>query len=168
LLFEFVSVNSELLIASLLVFSIELNVDGKQLLGLFRDMMRKMLNSIEKTKSEAIKSSLLTETNSNNKKLSEFRPLAPLTDELNDVAKEQKERQKEALLSSDLSQYKVKGSSEVWNSALSKTKGNLDLISVKTGEKRLATSSQSEDVTDSAKKPKKHKMKKNKKKMDRP
>jgi hypothetical protein len=100
--------------------------------------------------------------------LSEFRPLAPLTDELNDVAKEQKERQKEALLSSDLSQYKVKGSSEVWNSALSKTKGNLDLISVKTGEKRLATSSQSEDVTDSAKKPKKHKMKKNKKKMDRP
>merc|ERR1712228_296401 len=110
-------------------------------------------------------STLLTENP--NKKLSEFRPLAPLTDELNDVAKQQKEAQKERLLSSDLSQYKVKGSSEVWNSALSKTKGSLDLISVKTGEKRLATS-QSEDLTDSAKKPKKHKMKKNKKKTDRP
>ena len=80
---------------------------GKQLLGLFRDMMRKMVNTIEKTKSEAIKSTLLTENP--NKKLSEFRPLAPLTDELNDVAKQQKEAQKERLLSSDLSQYKVKG-----------------------------------------------------------
>merc|ERR1739844_784988 len=131
-------------------------------------MMRKMVNTIEKSKGEAIKSSLLTEeTNSNNGISKEFRPLASLTDELNDVAKEQKEKQKERLLSSDLSQYKVKGSSEVWNSALSKTKGNLDLISVKTGEKRLAPS-QSEDLTESAKKPKKHKMKKNKKKMDRP
>ena len=54
----------------------------------------------------------------------------------------------------------------MWNSALSKTKGNLDLISVKTGEKRLAPT-QSDDLTEPMKKPKKHKMKKNKNKMDR-
>ena len=143
----------------------ELDLDGKQLLGKFRDMMRQMVNSIEKAKSEAIKSSILSENPS--KDASEFRPLAPLTDELNDVAKEQKKRQKDALLGSDLSQYTVKGSSDVWNSALTKSKGNLDLISVKTGEKRTATASPGENSTDSAKKPKKHKMKKHKNKMDR-
>ena len=56
-----------------------------------------------------------------------------------------------------------KGSSEVWNSALTKSKGNLDLISVKVGEKRLASFTPADEVTESVKKPKKHKMKKNKK-----
>ena len=56
-----------------------------------------------------------------------------------------------------------KGSSEVWNSALTKSKGNLDLISVKVGEKRLASFTPADEVTELVKKPKKHKMKKNKK-----
>ena len=35
--------------------ALELDLDGKQLLGKFRDMMRQMVSSIEKTKSESIK-----------------------------------------------------------------------------------------------------------------
>merc|ERR1739844_12098 len=132
----------------------ELDLDGKQLLGKFRDMMRQMVNSIEKTKSESIKNSIVAEQ-TNGKISGDFRPLAPLTDELDDVAKEQKERMKERLLTSDLSQYTVKGSSEVWNSALTKSKGNLDLISVKVGEKRLASFTPADEVTESVKKPKK-------------
>ena len=84
--------------------ALELDLDGKQLLGKFRDMMRQMVSSIEKTKSESIKNSIVAEQANG-----DFRPLAPLTDELDDVAKEQKERMKERLLTSDLSQYTVKG-----------------------------------------------------------
>ena len=62
-----------------------------------------------------------------------------------------------------LTTISFKGSSEVWNSALTKSKGNLDLISVKVGEKRLASFTPADEVTESVKKPKKHKMKKNKK-----
>ena len=62
-----------------------------------------------------------------------------------------------------LTTISFKGSSEVWNSALTKSKGNLDLISVKVGEKRLASFTPADEVTEAVKKPKKHKMKKNKK-----
>ena len=111
----------------------ELDLDGKQLLGKFRDMMRQIVGAIKKTKSDAIKNRILAE---NGKTTEDFRPMAPLTDELDEAAKDMQQKTKERLLTGDLSQYKVKGSEDVWNSVLAQSKGNLNLVSVQTGEKR--------------------------------
>ena len=135
----------------------ELDLDGKQLLGKFRDMMRQIVKTIEDTKSKAIKSSILAQ---NGTSANEYRPMAPLSDELDEVAKDMQQKTKERLLTGDLSQYKVKGSEEVWNSALAKSKGNLNLVSVKTGEKRLSDKESEEPIK---KKMKKNKDKKRKK-----
>ena len=132
----------------------ELDLDGKQLLGKFRDLMRQIVQTVDKAKGEAIKSSLLTSDNGHQN----GRPLQPLGEELNEVAQEMQQRQKEALLSTDLDQYKVKGSDEVWESALNKNKGRLNLVSVKTAEKREAENNASKDEAG----PKQKKAKKNK------
>ena len=103
----------------------ELDLQGKQLLGQFRDMMRQILEKIQKAKEEAIRNDILK----NGVSSKETRPaLSSLNDELNEVADELREKQKEALISDDMNQYKVKGSEEVWSSALSKNKGNVSLI----------------------------------------
>merc|ERR1719510_432941 len=124
--------------------------------------MRQVVNSVETAKSDAIKSSLLASENEGTISLTkgQMRPLAPLTEELNEAAKEMQQKQKEAFLCQDLSQYQVKGSKEVWSSALSKNKGNLNMISVKTGEKRQNPSEANESLEKDSKKPKKFKKKK--------
>ena len=91
------------------------------------------MGAIQKTKSDAIKNSILAE---NGKTSEDFRPMEPLTEELDQAAKEMQKKTKERLLTGDLSQYKVKGSDDTWNSVLAQSKGNLNLVSVKTGEKR--------------------------------
>ena len=79
----------------------------------------------QKAKEEAIRNDILK----NGVSSKETRPaLSSLNDELNEVADELREKQKEALISDDMNQYKVKGSEEVWSSALSKNKGNVSLI----------------------------------------
>ena len=95
--------------------------------------MRQIVGAIKKTKSDAIKNRILAE---NGKTTEDFRPMAPLTDELDEAAKDMQQKTKERLLTGDLSQYKVKGSEDVWNSVLAQSKGNLNLVSVQTGEKR--------------------------------
>ena len=120
----------------------ELELQSKQLLGQFKEMMRQMSEKIEKAKEDAFRSDLIANGGSSAAK---SRPaLASLNDELNEVADELKQKQKEAFANDDLSQYKVKGSEEVWSSALSKSKGKLNMISVKTGEEH-ATEKKSQD-----------------------
>ena len=133
----------------------ELDLDGKQVLGKFRDMMRQIVKTIEDTKSKAIKNNILAANGTSTK---DFRPMAPLSEELDDVARDMQQKTKERLLTGDLSQYKVKGTEEVWKSALAQSKGKLNLVSVQTGEKRS-----SETVEEPAIK----KMKKNKDKKDK-
>lgn len=146
----------------------ELNVDGKQLLGKFRDMMRQMLNSIEKAKGEAIKSSILSSSSNDVNREEESSSLAPLGQELQEAAKEMQQKQKEAFLGADLSQYSVKGSEDVWRSALSQNKGKLNLISVKTGinadnnKRAKAEDENNQDSTAAAPKNKKFKKMKRK------
>ena len=145
--------------------AIELDLDGKQLLGKFRDMMRQMVKTIEETKSKAIKNNILAANGTSTK---DFRPMAPLSEELDDVAKDMQQKTKERLLTGDLSQYKVKGSEEVWKSALAQSKGKLNLVSVRTGEKRsseTAAAAQEPTVKKKMKKNKENKEKKRNKKI---
>ena len=127
------------------VLASEMSIDGKQLLGKLRDMMRQIVSNVEKAKSEAIKSSLLSSASNGS---SGIKALVPLEEEMQDAAKEMQEKQREAFLEADLTQYKIKGSDDVWKSALSQNQGNLNMISVKTIEKRKIT----EDLSNSAKK----------------
>lgn len=140
----------------------ELDLAGKQLLGLFRKMLRQMVDKIEKAKEEAIKNELVK---ANGTTTNDFRPLSSLTQELNQVADELKKKQKEAFLDENLTQYKIKGSDETWSSTLAKSKAkSLNLVSVKTGEKRAADKVEEKSEEKSVKKQKKfHKAKKLKK-----
>ena len=142
----------------------ELDLDGKQLLGKFRDMMRQIVKTIEETKSKAIKSNILAANGTSTK---DFRPMAPLSEELDDVARDMQQKTKERLLTGDLSQYKVKGSEEVWKSALAQSKGKLNLVSVKTGEKRSSETATNQEpaMKKKMKKSKENKEKKRSKKI---
>ena len=128
----------------------ELDLEGKQLLGKFRDLMRQFVSSVARVKGDAIKSSLIKDQGKDGENV---RPLQPLSKEMQDAAKEA------FLADSDLSQFKVKGSDEVWSTALSQSKGKVSMLSVKTGEKRPGDS----NLDSSLSKPKKKKFKKNKK-----
>jgi hypothetical protein len=79
-------------------------IDPKKIL-LFREMIRQMVNKLEKTQADDIKTSLMKANGTSAKAMN--RPLAPLDAELDQVADELKQKQKEVLLSEDLNQYKV-------------------------------------------------------------
>merc|ERR1711990_711757 len=82
--------------------------------------------------------------------------LPSLGDELSDAAKAIDEKQKEAFVNQNLSQYVIKGSESDWNQILQGSK-NSGLVSLKTGEKRPVEESEPNEPLKKQKKKKVHK-----------
>ena len=126
--------------------SSELDLPSSQLLGLLNTMLRKLSTNLRASQEAAIAKSISSNAKKAGKSPS-MKPLASsMNDELEEAAEELKQKQQEELdklkLNMDFSQYKIKGDDDQWNSALKGSGGkplkSLGMLSVKTGEKRLA------------------------------
>ena len=147
----------------------ELDLPASQLLGLFNAMIRKITAKLRSTYENAIKANMEKNVSKLTTASNKQKNLAPLEDELQDAAEELKRKQKaelSKLKDLDFSQYAIRGTDEQWSSALDGSKAK-SLISVKTGEKRLADEKKVGDDLEngghSKKKAKKHKDGSNKK-----
>ncbi|KAM0725527.1 RNA cytidine acetyltransferase [Formica fusca] len=117
----------------------ELNLPSSQLLGLFNRIIRKSIQYFNSVAENYVESTMLTNESVNEEV--KINPLGgqSLHEELESAAKELKIKQRaelEKLKRENLEQYAIKGSETDWTSALS-GKQSKNLISVKTGEKRL-------------------------------
>lgn len=127
---------------TLVCFSGELDIPASQLLGLLNTMLRKYTANLKASQEAVIAKSLKASVNSQSSSSQEMAPLASsMNDELEEAAKELKAKQQRELdkmkLGMDLSQYHIKGDDKEWEQALSGQKAS-KVLSVKTGEKRLA------------------------------
>jgi len=124
----------------------EIGLDHKQLLGQFRELIKKLTSVLRSAKEKEIEASL--HLNDGRQVLTFKAPLQSLDKELDDAAEEDAKKRKIKALE----QYKIKGSEGEWKKALS-NKGGKQLISVKSGEKRTLEEDNGE--RDGAKKKKK-------------
>ncbi|VVC39862.1 RNA cytidine acetyltransferase NAT10,tRNA(Met) cytidine acetyltransferase TmcA, N-terminal,Possible tRNA [Cinara cedri] len=110
-----------------------------QLLGLYNRMMRRILQVINGVMEKNVSNEMpvLQQTDSN-----ELRPLAkPLDEELEQAAKVLRKKQRaelEKLKQENLNRYAIKGTEDEWGKALGNSGKTKSVISVKSGEKRLA------------------------------
>jgi len=132
----------------------ELELPSSQLLGLFNRTIRKAVQCFNSVLESSFDSQV-----TKGKEVS-MEPLAQgLQEDLEEAAKELKEKQKkelEKLKNLDLSEFAISGKDEEWQQALSSSKNNVSVISV-TSTKRKAKPS--DDQKRSHKKPKKSKQK---------
>ncbi|CAH3162773.1 unnamed protein product, partial [Porites evermanni] len=132
----------------------ELELPSSQLLGLFNRTIRKVVQCFNAILESAFESQV-----TKSKEVT-MEPLAQgLQEDLEEAAKEMKEKQKkelEKLKHLDLSEFAISGKEEDWQEALSSGKSNVNVISV-TSTKRKAQSSEEQIKTH--KKHKKHKTK---------
>ncbi|KAM7435703.1 N-acetyltransferase 10 [Porites harrisoni] len=132
----------------------ELELPSSQLLGLFNRTIRKVVQCFNTILESAFESQV-----TKSKEVT-MEPLAQgLQEDLEEAAKEMKEKQKkelEKLKHLDLSEFAISGKEEDWQEALSSGKSNVNVISV-TSTKRKAQSSEEQIKTH--KKHKKHKTK---------
>ncbi|XP_027846110.1 RNA cytidine acetyltransferase isoform X1 [Aphis gossypii] len=131
-----------------------------QLLGLYNRMMRRILQVINGIMEQNVddKMPVIKQADSN-----ELRPLAkPLEVELEQAAKVLKKKQRielEKLKQENLTRYAIKGTEDEWGKALGNSGKTKSLISVKSGEKRLADPSKYEPEEENEPKKKKTKNK---------
>ena len=132
-------------------------------------MLRKYTGNLKASQEAVIAKSLKASVNQGQAKASsqEMAPLASsMNDELEEAAKELKAKQQRELdkmkLGMDLSQYHIKGDDKEWETALKGQKAS-KVLSVKTGEKRLADELKNGAAADEEDKQPSKKKKKNKK-----
>lgn len=123
----------------------DLDLPATQLLGLFNRTIRKILELLNRILESALSSQLAAVDS--DKVTAHMLPVAAsLNDELNKAEKELKKKQAaelEKLKDDDFSQFAIKGSDEVWSSALKTMdeitkKGGSGSLTIKSGEKRLS------------------------------
>ncbi|XP_055594406.1 RNA cytidine acetyltransferase [Uranotaenia lowii] len=144
----------------------EFNMPSGQVLAKFYDCIKKLTKYINSVEERTIESTMQDE-----RTLKTGDNLVALDKSINedlaeDVKKLEKKQKKELawLKKDNLDQFKIKGTDEEWNSVLTKNKSTI--VSIKSGEKRLAqeTIHSSEENTHSSKKKKfKHKFSKKQK-----
>ncbi|XP_075234624.1 RNA cytidine acetyltransferase l(1)G0020 [Lycorma delicatula] len=142
--------------------SSELELPASQLLALFNRTIRRFVQYLSNITENAIEQSFIKQDSNN--AVPDMNPLKQsVHQELEEAAKELKFKQKkelERLKRENLSQYVIKGSEQEW--ALATSSGAKNIISVKSGEKRLGeTSNDMEDLVEPNKKKKKKKNKSN-------
>ncbi|TRY75386.1 hypothetical protein TCAL_06345 [Tigriopus californicus] len=136
----------------------ELDLPASQLLGLFNRMIRKLFAALKVIQETDIAQTMgmgrLKEVADKN---GDLQPLEETMDEeLTAAAKDLKHKQKETLdtlKDQNLAQFQIKGNSVEWNKALGSAKkgSKLGLLSVKSGEKRLADDDGETTVTNGKK-----------------
>ncbi|KAK5643619.1 hypothetical protein RI129_007464 [Pyrocoelia pectoralis] len=136
----------------------ELDLPATQLLALFNRLIRKFASYLNTILEEDVEKSLIP------RKDIKLTPVATsMQQELEEAAKELQEKQKkelEKLKNENLEQFAIKGSEEEWKKVLS-SKGGKNLITVKSGEKRMHENTNEKQEIDTPLK-KKKKPKKNK------
>ena len=130
---------------------VELELPSSQLLALFNRSLRKLSGLLRGILESGIEKTLnrVQEETLGKRQAS----LPSLEDELSDAAKVVDEKQKEAFVNQNLSQYVIKGSDSDWKEVLKGSKHST-LVSLKTGEKRTVEESEANEPA------KKHKKKK--------
>lgn len=132
----------------------ELELPSSQLLGLFNRTMRKVVQCFNSVLESSFDSQVTKE------KEVAMEPLAQgLQEDLEEAAKELKEKQKkelEKLKNIDLSEFAISGKDDEWNTALSNNKNVTSVISVASTKRKTQPSN---DQSKSHKKRKKSKQK---------
>ncbi|XP_044254594.1 RNA cytidine acetyltransferase [Tribolium madens] len=135
----------------------ELDLPSSQLLGLFNRMIRRIVQYLNSVLEQDIEKSLAP------RKDIELTPVAKsMQQELDEAAQELQKKQKkelEKLKNESLTQFAIKGSEEEWGKILT-GKGKKNIITIKSGEKRLHESN--EEIKEDPIKKKKNKNKKRK------
>ncbi|KAG5892783.1 hypothetical protein JTB14_032659 [Gonioctena quinquepunctata] len=112
----------------------ELDLPSTQLLGLFNRLVRRCVQYLTQTLEQDVENSLAPQ------KRVDMTPVAKsMHDELEEAAGELKKKQKkelEKLKKENLEQFAIKGSEEEWGKVLT-SKSKKNIITVKSGEKRL-------------------------------
>jgi len=135
----------------------ELDLPATQLLGLFNRTIRKILdymNGILESGLEKDLSSVQDRTLVTSRMVPVVQTLAKELDAGAEELRKKQAKELERLKKADLSQYVIKGSDDAWSDALGTSKQTHSLT-IKVGEKRLATEVSSSATTPEGKKQKK-------------
>ena len=144
----------------------ELDLPVSQILALFQKMMKKFCAAIKRIQEEGVAESLNLKPKKMDENGDNLKPAIDMSleEELKEAAEETKKRQKEVmerLKLDDFKQYSVKGTDEEWSKVLDKSKTSKSLVSVKSGEKRIANDDDEMKSQNSKKKKKNKKAKLN-------
>ncbi|KAK4885895.1 hypothetical protein RN001_002166 [Aquatica leii] len=134
----------------------ELELPATQLLALFNRLIRKFVNYLNSVLEENVEKTLVPRKDLNLKPVEQS-----MIEELEEAAKDLQKKQRkelEKLKNENMEQFAIKGSDEEWSKALS-NKGGKNLITVKSGEKRMHEGTHTDYANKTPLKKTKHKKK---------